>query len=53
MMETSFRQSMTISRGDPTIFVRRPFAATLLVIVFLFVVGLTVQKSFRKTGAKS
>jgi putative tricarboxylic transport membrane protein len=35
LMETSLRQSLTLSLGDPLIFVQRPIAAGLLVVVIL------------------
>jgi len=35
MMETSFRQSMLIARGDPAIFIRRPFSAVILTFVVI------------------
>jgi len=48
MMETSYRQSMTISRGDPMIFLQRPFAAILLIIAFLVMTALIVLTALRK-----
>jgi len=35
MMETSLRQSLTIAQGDLLIFFRRPFSATLMVLVMV------------------
>ena len=43
MMETSFRQSMAISRGDLFIFFQRPFSAVLM---FLFIIILVVSLFF-------
>jgi putative tricarboxylic transport membrane protein len=47
MMETSYRQSMTISRGDPMIFLQRPFAAVLLIIAFSVMTALVVLRALR------
>jgi putative tricarboxylic transport membrane protein len=33
MMETSFRQSLTIAQGDVLIFFQRPFSAVLMILV--------------------
>ena len=48
LMEENLRRSMTISRGDPTIFLTRPISAVLLAIT-LGVVLLVVLPQFRKT----
>lgn len=37
MMETSFRQSMAIGRGNPAIFFQRPFSAILLISVVIVI----------------
>jgi putative tricarboxylic transport membrane protein len=48
MMETSLRQSMTISMGDPAIFFKRPISAGLLILVFVMVVYPQLLKALRK-----
>ena len=47
IMERSFRQSLLISNGDPTIFFTRPISGTLIVIAALIIVLSAVQ-FFRK-----
>jgi putative tricarboxylic transport membrane protein len=39
MMEDALRQSLSISRGDPSIFFTRPISAVLLLLCLLSVVG--------------
>jgi TctA family transporter len=34
-METSLRQSLTIAQGDLLIFFKRPFSATLMILVII------------------
>ncbi len=48
MMETSYRQSMTISRGDPAIFLQRPFAAVLLAVAFVVMTALILLRALRR-----
>jgi putative tricarboxylic transport membrane protein len=43
MLEVSLRQSMTISQGDPAIFIQRPLSAGLLIIMLLIIVWVSVQ----------
>jgi putative tricarboxylic transport membrane protein len=50
MLETSFRQSMAISRGEFSIFFERPFSATLMVL-FIVVLVATVFFSLKKKMA--
>jgi putative tricarboxylic transport membrane protein len=38
MMETSLRQTLTIAQGDLLIFFRRPFSATLMILVIIALV---------------
>jgi len=38
MLETSFRQSMTIAQGNPAIFFQRPFSAILLILVAIILI---------------
>ena len=47
-MEDNLRRSMTLSRGDPMIFVNRPITLTLLLLA-LGVLLLVILPSFRKT----
>ena len=44
MMETNFRQSLTISRGDPAIFYQRPFSAFFLFIVIAILIASLLLK---------
>jgi TctA family transporter len=48
LMEENLRRTMTMARGDPTIFVSRPISLTLLVIA-VGIVLLMVMPNFRKT----
>jgi TctA family transporter len=48
LMEENLRRAMTLSRGDPTIFVTRPLSLALLLMA-LGVVLLVVLPQFRKT----
>jgi TctA family transporter len=48
LMETNLRRSLTLSRGDPMIFLDRPISAALLVATAL-VIALIVFPQFRKT----
>lgn len=45
-LETSLRQALDISRGDPMIFLRSPIAATLLTLILLFVLYPLGKKLF-------
>jgi putative tricarboxylic transport membrane protein len=49
LLETSFRQSLTISNGDLGIFVTRPVSATLLSVVAL-VLAISIWRFFRRTA---
>jgi len=48
LMETNLRRSLTLSRGDPMIFLDRPISAALLAATVL-VIALIVFPQFRKT----
>lgn len=48
MMEENLRRSLTLSRGDPLIFLRSPISVTMLIIA-LFALLLVLLPSFRKT----
>jgi TctA family transporter len=48
LMETNLRRSLTLSRGDPMIFLDRPISAALLIATAL-VIALIVFPQFRKT----
>ena len=47
IMERSFRQSLLISNGDPTIFFTRPISGTLIGIAAL-IIALSAFQFFRK-----
>ena len=54
-LETSLRQALDISRGDPMIFLRSPIAATLLTLILLFVLyplGKRLFMTARRRGHK-
>jgi len=48
MMEENLRRSLTLSRGDPLIFLRSPISVSMLIIAFLALL-LVLLPSFRKT----
>jgi putative tricarboxylic transport membrane protein len=48
MMEENLRRSLTLSRGDPLIFLRSPISVTMLIIA-LFALLLVLLPSIRKT----
>jgi putative tricarboxylic transport membrane protein len=48
MLETSLRQSMTLSHGSLAIFVNRPIAATLVVITVLIVTAPLFARLYRR-----
>jgi putative tricarboxylic transport membrane protein len=43
MLEVSLRQSMTISQGDPAIFIQRPISAGFLILILLVIIWVAVQ----------
>ena len=53
MMETSLRQSLTIAQGDLLIFFRRPFSATLMILVIIaLVVSLILSAKGKRDALK-
>lgn len=48
MMEENLRRSLTLSRGDPLVFVKSPISVTMLTIALLALL-LVLLPSFRKT----
>jgi putative tricarboxylic transport membrane protein len=48
MMEENLRRSLTLSRGDPLIFLRSPISVTMLIIALLALL-LVLLPTFRKT----
>jgi putative tricarboxylic transport membrane protein len=48
IMEQSLRQALTMSRGDPMIFIERPIALTLLIVVVLSVALPFMPNLFRR-----
>ncbi len=50
MLEVSLRQSMTISQGDPAIFIQRPLSAGLLILMILIIIWVSTQ-AVRKQGS--
>jgi len=48
MMEENLRRSLTLSRGDPLIFLRSPISVTMLIIA-LSALLLVLLPTFRKT----
>ncbi len=43
MLELSLRQSMTISQGDPTIFIKRPISAVFLIFILVIIIWVSIQ----------
>lgn len=50
MAEQEFRRAMTISNGDPLIFLQKPISLTLLAIALLAVLGPHLWKRLRRSG---
>jgi len=50
MNEENLRRSLTISRGDPLVFLRRPISAVLLALC-LIVILMPVIQFFRRRAA--
>ena len=48
MLEGSLRQSMTMSHGDPSIFIDRPIPLVLLILAVLMFLGQPVLGAFSK-----
>ncbi|HWA49912.1 MAG TPA: tripartite tricarboxylate transporter permease [Dongiaceae bacterium] len=49
MLERSFRQSLIVSDGDPSIFVSHPISATLLLLALVSLVGPGLLRLLRRT----
>jgi TctA family transporter len=52
MMEDNLRRAMTISRGDPTVFVTRPLSLSLLTAALLLLAAIlvpSIAKGRKKT----
>ncbi|MCP1364108.1 tripartite tricarboxylate transporter permease, partial [Halomonas sp. BBD48] len=52
-LETSLRQALDISRGDPMIFFNSPIAVTLLSLILLFVLYPLAKSLFLRSRKKS
>ena len=48
MLETTMRESLYISRGDPTIFFTRPISGTLIALLGVFLIGPPLWALIRK-----
>jgi TctA family transporter len=48
LMEEYLRRAMLLSRGDPTVFLRRPISATLLALGVLAIVDASLPAPYRK-----
>jgi len=48
MMEENLRRAMLLSRGDPTVFIKRPLSLTLLLMAVALVVIVTLPQISRK-----
>jgi len=48
MMEDNLRRAMTISRGDPTVFVTRPLSMALLAVALLLLAAMLVPSIARR-----
>lgn len=51
LVEKSFRQAMTMSRGDPVIFFNRPLTAVLLVLAILSLLWPMISAAWKKRRA--
>ena len=51
LAEQEFRRAMTISQGDPMIFLERPLSLALLVIAALAVLGPVIWRHMKKNKA--
>jgi TctA family transporter len=49
IMEENLRRSLSLSRGDPWVFITRPISATLLATTVALVLALIVLPQFRRT----
>jgi putative tricarboxylic transport membrane protein len=52
MMEENLRKAMTISRGDPTVFVTRPLSMSMLLIAAILLV-IVVLPAVRRTRSQA
>ena len=52
LAETQFRRALSISQGDPGVFVSHPISATLLAITALLVAAPWLVRRFRKTPSQ-
>lgn len=48
LMEQYLRRAMLLSRGDPTVFFRRPISATLLTLALLALVVACIPALYKK-----
>lgn len=48
MMEEFLRRAMTLAKGDPTVFLRRPISATMLALAVVLL-AIVLLPTFRKT----
>jgi TctA family transporter len=48
LMEEYLRRAMLLSRGDPTVFLRRPISATLLSIAVLAILAACIPALYKK-----
>jgi len=53
LLETSLRQSMIISNGNPAIFFTRPISGTILAIAILAVIWPFIKKGFNRLRGKA
>jgi putative tricarboxylic transport membrane protein len=51
LAETQFRRALSISQGDPSVFISHPISATLLGITVLLLVGPWLVRRFRRTSS--
>lgn len=51
ILEQSFRQSMLISNGDPSVFISRPVSGTMLGVLVVVVVGSAILRTVRHKAA--
>jgi len=51
LAETQFRRALSISQGDPSVFISHPISATLLAITALLIIAPWLYRRFRPTSS--
>jgi putative tricarboxylic transport membrane protein len=53
LAETQFRRALSISQGDPSVFISHPISATLFAITALLIIAPWLLRRFKKVPATS